>query len=72
MTLFLDYIRKKVGWCPQGSRQKTRTFTAPQPDFPLQVPAPAGQAAPVAVFIVPFILLLLYLCCRREVYNANN
>jgi hypothetical protein len=149
ITTLSEKIHEYLGWCPQGSRRKTRAFTTPEPDLTLQVPAPAGQAAPAltspaecrpeyktnlllillllgglfyasnlnliipfnllsavlvyfdaeniragskfddvkllgevatwrpivwaaAVFIVPFILLLFYLCCRREVYNANN
>jgi hypothetical protein len=53
MTLSLDYIRKKFGWCPQGSQRKTRTFINPEPDLPLQTPAPTGPVAPAPAATAP-------------------
>ena len=44
-----DVIRGWLGWCPDGSRQKTRTFSATGADPAEQVPVPAGPAAPAAV-----------------------
>ena len=39
-----DVIRGWLGWCPKGSREKTRTFSAPGADPAAQVPVPAGPA----------------------------
>jgi hypothetical protein len=45
MARFSDVIHGWLGWCPDGSRQKTRTFSAPGADPVAQVPVPAGPAA---------------------------
>lgn len=41
-----DVIRGWLGWCPQGSQRKTRTFSAPEQGLPVLVPVPAGPASP--------------------------
>jgi len=40
-----EMVHALMGWCPQGSQRKIRTFSAPDPDLPVQVPVPAGPAA---------------------------
>jgi hypothetical protein len=46
-------FRALMGWCPQGSQRKIRTFINPEPDLPLHVPAPTGPAAPAPVATTP-------------------
>ena len=46
MTLSLDYIRKKIGWCPNATSLKTRTCPAPGFDNLTKTPTPAGPVAP--------------------------
>ena len=46
MTFSLDYIRKKVGWCPQGTVNTTRTFPGALKES-CQVPARPSPVPPV-------------------------
>ncbi len=46
LTRLSEAIHKWMGWCPQGSQRKTRSFAKQDPDILVQVPASAGPAAP--------------------------
>jgi len=46
-------LRALMGWCPQGSQRKTRTFINPEPDILMQVPDPTGPAAPAPAASAP-------------------
>ena len=49
-----DVIRGWLGWCPQDSQRKTRTFFAPEPDLPVSGSVPAaGPAAPAPAVTAP-------------------
>jgi hypothetical protein len=49
-----DVIRGWLGWCPQSSQRKTRTFSDPEPDLLIQTPVPAaGPAAPTPAAAAP-------------------
>ena len=52
-TRIFKIFHEWVGWCPQGSTRKIRTFINPEPDLLLQTPAPAGPVAPAPAATAP-------------------
>jgi hypothetical protein len=48
-----ELVHEWMGWCPQGSRRKTRTFINPEPDLLLHVPTPTGPVAPAPAVMAP-------------------
>jgi len=72
-TRLSEVIHEWMGWCPQSSHRKIRTFSAPEPGLPVQVPVPAaGPAVPAPAATTPveyrpdyqtnLLLILLLLC----------
>ncbi|MDD1716457.1 MAG: hypothetical protein LUQ01_05610 [Methanolinea sp.] len=45
-TSISEVIRGWLGWCPQGSHQKIRTYSAPEFEGTTKIPGPAELSAP--------------------------
>jgi hypothetical protein len=74
-----EVIRGWLGWCPQGSFQKTRAFITPEPELPVRIPVPPGPAAPPPAVMTPVehrpeyqTNLLLILLLLGGLYYASN
>jgi hypothetical protein len=75
-----NVIRAWLGWCPQSSLSKTRTFSAPEPNLLVQVPVPAARpAAPAPAATAPVEFrpayqtnLLLILVFLGGLFYASN
>ena len=75
-----EVIRGWMGWCPQQSQRKTRTFIDPEPGLPVQV-LPSGPAAPAPTATGPveyrpeyqtnLLLILLFLGGLFYASNLN-
>jgi hypothetical protein len=53
MNQFLETIRKYLGWCPQGSYRKIRTFTDPGQENQAQSSSPPGPVVPSTAEATP-------------------